>query len=229
MTIGQMTIFIGRRIVKKQIKLITCKALKHILEPLLDIQIEKVILEIGLHLNPDRLRDRLIEEVAMIEGEDVDIILGYGLCGRALEGVFSMKSRLILPRVDDCVGAILGSRKNHQKVLADHPGSYFLDPEWVDTELDIFAQCQKGLERIPVTRRPEIIKLVLKHYSKLAFLGEKQIAGRRGCQCQKLAANHDLNFITIKPDLSLLKSLVDGFWSEKDFIILPPGEEIPFF
>ena len=72
---------------KKQIKLITCKALKHILEPLLDIQIEKVILEIGLHLNPDRLRDRLIEEVAMIEGEDVDIILGYGLCGRALEEI----------------------------------------------------------------------------------------------------------------------------------------------
>jgi len=216
-------------IMKKQIKLVICRALEHILSPLVNKQTEIVILDIALHVNPKTLRDRLNQEIAQIEKEDVDILLGYGLCGRALEGVSSQKSRLILPRVDDCVGAILGSRQNHQQMMSKYPGSYFLDPKWVDSELDIFVQAQKGIERIPVERRTDIIKMMLKHYSKIAFLGEKDENPEQFHRCQELAEKHDFNIICMPPDYSLLHRLINGPWTDEHFVIAHPGEKIPFF
>jgi len=215
--------------VKKRIKLVVCRALEHILNPLVDKQTEIVVLDIALHLNPKTLRDRLNEEIERIEEDDVDILLGYGLCGRALEGVFSQKSRLILPRVDDCVGAILGSRQNHQQMISKYPGSYFMDPEWVNSELDIFVQVNKGIERIPVDRRSDIIKMMLKHYSKIAFLGEKDENTESFNRCQELAEKHDFNLISINPDYSLLHRLISGPWTDEHFVIAHPGEKIPFF
>lgn len=176
----------------RKIKLISCRAIAHILEPLLDDCVETVILDISLHLNPEKLRTRLLDTIADIEVTGMDIILGYGLCGRALEGVFSSKCRLILPRVDDCVGAILGSRNRHQTIMAKQTGSYFLEPAWLETELDIFHQSAKGLDRIPEERKSQIIQMTLKHYSKLAMLDHADVSPEAACYCQKLARDHNL-------------------------------------
>ena len=215
---------------RKQIKFIGCRALAHILEPMLEAQAERIILDVGLHLSPDKLRARLIEEVHNMEGAGWDILLGYGLCGRALEGVYSNKSRLILPKVDDCVGALLGSRKRHKKVMSDNPGSFFLEPTWIGTEVDIFEQCQKGLERIPEARRPQIIELALKHYSRLALLDHGwEDSDRAVIQCKELAKKHNFEFIKFATDLTLLQNFTQGIWTPDDFIIMEPGQKIPFF
>jgi hypothetical protein len=210
-------------------KLITCRAMAHLLEPMLDDRVERVVLDIALHLSPDRLRQRLMDEVAALEEPGVDIILGYGLCGRALEGVASQKSRLILPRVDDCVGALLGSRKRHQSVLINQPGCYFVEPAWLGTEFDVLAQSTKGLEKIPEERRPQIVKMILKNYTKLALLMHEGIGPEEVEHCQGLAAAHGFKFVQLHTDLGLLRRLAGGDWSNDDFIMTEPGCKIPFF
>ena len=211
-------------------KLISCRALAHLIEPMATGITEQIILPISLHLNPEKLRNSLIEEIAKIEGKGCDIILGYGLCGRGLEGVYAGKSRLILPKVDDCICAVLGSRQRHQSIVKDKAGSFFLEPAWLDTDIDIFAQSLKGLDRIPVKYRDKIALMALKHYSTLVFIHHDKSSDRPAMsRCKKLAEQYRLEFELHLSDLSLLYKLVHGPWKPSEFIITEPGQAIPFF
>lgn len=210
-------------------KLLTCKSLAHVLEPLAGPETEMSVLEIALHLNPQRLRAHLMEAVARVESADTHILLGYGLCGRALEGVVSSKSTLVLPKVDDCVGALLGSRERHSKVLRQRAGCYFLEQHWLETELNIFIEAAKGLERIPADKRKRIAQMALKNYTTLALLDSGDIESEADTQCMAYARHHDLDFIHLKTELGLLKRLLSGPWTDKEFIVCSPGKPIPFF
>ncbi len=214
---------------KRTSKLLACNALAHALSAMTEESVEVTVLDIGLHVAPDRLRARILAEIAELEEEGTDIILGYGLCGRSLEGVVSAKSRLILPRVDDCVGALLGSRERHRQVLGRCPGCYFLAPHWLDTELNIFTEIMKGMERIPAARRHQIVKAALKHYDTLAILVSEKPAPGEVRRCETHAREFGLQLIELAADLTLLHRLVNGPWTEADFILAAPGEPIPFF
>jgi hypothetical protein len=201
----------------------------HILEPLFDPEIERVVIDIALHLNPANLRRRILEEISSMEAPETDIILGYGLCGRALEGVASQKSRLILPRVDDCIGALLGSRQRHQALLTQIPGCYFIEPAWLGTQLDVFNECTKGLERIPENRRSQIIKMTLRHYSNVGLFTHGTPDTQALAYCRDQADEHGLKLVTIPSELRLLRRLAGRQWPDEDFVCVRPGREIPFF
>lgn len=213
----------------KRFKLISCRSLIHALEPLAGPETEVRVLEIAQHLVPEKLRARLMEEIAAIEEEGAHILLGYGLCGRALEGVVSAKSTLVLPRVDDCVGALLGSRRRHAEILKAYAGCYFLEQHWLETELDIFVQATKGLERIPPERRNKIVDMALKHYTSLALLDTGDTAPEAEARCVEYAARHRLEFMRLQTELGLLSRLISGHWGAKEFLVCPPGQPIPFF
>lgn len=210
--------------------LITCKALAHVLAPLVGPDTRVVQLDIGLHLNPKRLSARLLNEIALLERPGLDIVLGYGLCGRGTEGVISRKSRLVLPRVDDCVGALLGSRARHQEIVKTFPGCYFLEPAWLSNELNIFEEVKKGLERIPPHRHDKIIEIALSHYRTLALLSEKaNPSSPAWSRCERYGKAHRLKFIHLVTDHSLLHRLVGGRWTSPDFLVMEPGEPVPLF
>ncbi len=210
-------------------KLITCNALAHILTQPAGEEVETVVLDIALHVDPGRLRAKLLEQIAFLEEPGMDIVLGYGLCGRGLEGVVSSKSRLIMPRVDDCVGALLGSRRRHREFQKNRPRCYFLEPRWLDTELNIFTEIMKGMDRIPVHRRDEIAKQALKHYDTLAIICSNEPDSDSTQRIEDHAADFGLRVLKVPTDESLLRRLVRGPWSQTEFVIVDPGEPIPFF
>lgn len=212
-----------------RLKIVTCKALAPVLEPLAAPGVECTAMDIGLHLKPEHLREKLLETVAALEGPDVTIALGYGLCGRGLEGVRSAKSTLVLPRVDDCVGALLGSRARHRRILSERAGCYFLEPRWLDSELNIFEQMKKGMDRIPAARRKELIKAALHHYDALALLRGTEQAEEAFGRCRELSDEYGLELLQFQTDLGLLRRLLNGPWTDEEFVIAPPGSSIPLF
>lgn len=199
------------------------------LGPLADPETEMRVLEIAQHLVPEKLRARLMEEIAAIEEEGAYILLGYGLCGRALEGVVSARSTLVLPRVDDCVGALLGSRSRHKELVKKRPGCYFLEQHWLETELNIFDLAAKEPDRIPPERREEIMALALKHYTSLALLDSGIAAPEAEARCLEYAGRHALEFFRLQTDLGFLSRLFSGPWDEEEFLVCSPGQPIPFF
>lgn len=210
-------------------KIITCRALAHVLEKFVGTDNDLTTLEIGLHLQPERLRGAVSDKIGELERPGTTILLGYGLCGRALEGVFSRSSTLVLPRVDDCVGMLLGSRKRHKRTLVKHPGSYFLEPRWLDSELNIFAQMGKSLAHLPEERRRRLLKRALQHYERLVLLANRGYNGPALARCEKLAKDWDMAFQCMEIELGLVKRLLHGPWNEDEFVIATPGMAIPFF
>jgi hypothetical protein len=213
----------------KRLKLVTCKSLAHVLETLVGPDVEVRVLEIALHVKPERLRARLMEEITGIEEEGAHILLGYGLCGRALEGVVSARSTLVLPRVDDCVGALLGSRGRHKELMKQNAGCYFLEHRWLATELNIFEEILKGLDRIPPEKRDRIAKMTLKHYNAVALLDSGDLLPETEALCLTYARQYCLDLTKIKTESGLLTRLIKGPWSEEEFLVLPPGTPVPFF
>lgn len=214
---------------KKIQRLITCNALAHVLLPHVSGNTDVEILDIGLHANPKVLRNRISEQIKRMEEKGANIILGYGLCGRGLEGVCSSKSRLILPKVDDCVGALLGSRERHRRILKKYPGSFFLEPAWLDTEMNIFHELLKGMAHVSEKRKRDIVSLALKHYKKIAILATGSVDDKAHHRFEKYSKTYGLELQTISTDLSLLEQLARGCWDHEDFIITEPGQSIPFF
>ena len=210
-------------------KLIVCRALAHVLEPMMPPDAVIRVMDIGLHVDLQRLKSRLLKEIADIEEEGTCILLGFGLCGRALEGVVSGRSTLVLPRIDDCVGALLGSRRRHKDLLKQNPGCYFLEQNWLNTECIIFTEIMKGMERVPPEKRENIVKSMLRHYNSLVLLDSGDLLPENESLCLDYARQYNLNLIRLKTELGLLTRLIKGPWSEEEFLVLPPGKAIPIF
>jgi hypothetical protein len=214
---------------RKKFRLITCHALAPVLLPLLGPDTDVEVLDIGLHASPQRLRERVQEQVTTMEDKGVDLCLGYGLCGRGLEGVCSSQTRLIIPRIDDCVGALLGSKERHRRVLKKFPGAFFLEPTWLDTEMNIFSELARGMEHFTAERRRRIVALALKNYHTIAMLVTGKPDPRAVDRCEAYAQAFDLEVRQISTDLDLLKRLITGPLDQQAFVITSPGQPVPFF
>jgi hypothetical protein len=97
------------------------------------------VLELGLHNRRHLLRQGLIE-AAREMGPRVDaLLLGYGLCGNALQEPDELLSDAGVPifipmdddhPVDDCVGLIIGGRRHYYGEQCKIAGTFFMIPGW---------------------------------------------------------------------------------------------------
>jgi len=97
------------------------------------------VLELGLHNRKKLLQQGLID-AACAMGARVDaILLGYGLCGNALEKPADLLADAGVPifipmdedhPVDDCVGLVIGGRRNYYEEQCRVAGTFFMIPGW---------------------------------------------------------------------------------------------------
>jgi hypothetical protein len=94
------------------------------------------VMKIGLHAVIKDLRDGVVGAVKEM-GPYVDaILLGYGLCGNAMNNPDELFSRVRVPvflpmdedhPVDDCVGLIIGGRENYYEEQCKCAGTMFMN------------------------------------------------------------------------------------------------------
>jgi hypothetical protein len=97
------------------------------------------VLELGLH-NRKRLLQEGLVEAARAMGPRVDaLLLGYGLCGNALEKPDELLADAGVPifipmdedhPVDDCVGLVIGGRRTYYEEQCKVAGTFFMIPGW---------------------------------------------------------------------------------------------------
>jgi hypothetical protein len=97
------------------------------------------VLELGLHNRKKLLQQGLID-AANAMGPRVDaILLGYGLCGNALEKPAELLADAGVPifipmdedhPVDDCVGLMIGGRRSYYEEQCKVAGTFFMIPGW---------------------------------------------------------------------------------------------------
>ena len=139
------------------------------------------VLELGLHIWPKKLREALVEATREMS-EHVDaLLLGYGLCGNALESPRELLSDVEVPvflpldhdhPVDDCIGLLIGGRERYNAELRKVAGTFFFTPGWAHHWRRMFEGQMAGVS-IDLARR------MFKHYERTLLISNPVMSDRK--------------------------------------------------
>jgi len=213
---------------KQSTKIIACATIIEEMKPFLPHDIEYREMKPGLHLHADKLKGELQDIIDEITVDTTTIILGYGLCSKAVIGLKAENSTLIIPRVDDCIAMFLGSQEIYKTQLKKEPGTYFLSRGWIHAGITLIEE----LKRIEVRfgkRGAEIVKKrMLREYKRLAYIDMGHDNQERYRDFARRAAEElGLYYEEINGTTELIKQMPKGPWDDK-FIVAPPGYVISF-
>ena len=107
------------------------------------------VLELALHNRKKTLQQGLVQAAREMSGHVDALVLGYGLCGNALEKPDDLLSDVDVPifipmdedhPVDDCVGLLIGGRDCYYGEQCKIAGTFFMIPGWTYHWNRIFDQ-----------------------------------------------------------------------------------------
>lgn len=226
-------LIISCRVMSRELRYCASRSVHHI-----DIR----FLHQGLHEFPDRLNRTVTAELAAA-GESYDyILLNYGVCGNGTLAVSHPAVPLVIHQVHDCIPLLVGDRDRHARCLAGHPGTFWLSPGWIEGfplpgAPDYVDKYREHYGREVTARQQEVIdRVLMENYDRLMLvrwecLGE-ELARRsrsyaRSCAhtlTERLGRSFTAEEMRGSPDL--LQRFVDGRWSDRDVLVIPPGRQV---
>jgi hypothetical protein len=204
-------------------KIIACKTVINEMRPFLSPDAKCYSVEPGLHLQPENMRSALQAIIDDISADTENIILGYGLCSMGVVGLKATHSTLIIPRRDDCIAIFLGHPKAYRNELNREPGTYFLSKGWIDAGITLMDDLEKMKARYETEVSKRIMKRMLQHYRRLAFIDMGYADPEPYRQFSRKAARQlNLDYQEIRGNPEFLAKICNGPWDD-DFVVAPPG------
>ncbi|HEY9078325.1 MAG TPA: DUF1638 domain-containing protein [Anaerolineaceae bacterium] len=235
-----------------KIKCLTCEALVRLVyhyaaqsPHMIDVS----IFRLGLHNQPDDLRTRLQHaiDLASVPEDGISyqaIVLAYGLCGRATDGLVARSIPLVIPRAHDCITLFLGSRQKYLEQHENNPGTYWYALDYIERGRSSGVRVSLGAESSAPDMQTVYEEYVKKYGQDNAdylmeVMGAWQSYYRRAALinlgigdissvesiAREEAAHRNWTFEQINGDPILIQRLLNGDWNT-DFLIVQPGERI---
>ena len=233
-----------------RLKLICCQILTREIEAVLPRSphcIDLELLPMGLHDLGASMRPHLQKKIDDADGGDYNaILLGYALCGRGTEGLRAGKTQLVIPRAHDCIGLLMGGRKEYQAYFESHPGVYYRSPGWIEYQQPgQILEPAHASSKNTIGERRSLEELIAQygeengtflfeqftayrsHYSGLTYIstGVASDGPSRGKALAE-AEKEGWTFEEYPGSTRLLECLVCGAWDPSDFLVVPPGATI---
>jgi hypothetical protein len=160
--------------------------LKDVLPPDMPAKVE--FFDMALHITPKKMQQTLQEAIDAVETPSL-IVLAYGLCGNGLNGIRAGRHVLLIPRVDDCIALMLGSRQAYLEQFRAEPGTYYLGRGWLEADVTRLTasgltDARYGADPLTTYRTyveqygPEtaawLMDQLYQHYRRLAFVAHTQ-------------------------------------------------------
>lgn len=208
------------------------------------VQTDNVIrvwwLKQGLHDTPDLLRRQLQKQIECIEEEQEDlspdkkydaICLGYGLCSNGVIGLRSETLPLVIPRCDDCISLFLGSAERYRALFAQHPGTYWYNPGWIEhaftpSESSYAARYEEYVEKYGEDNAEFLMeesRSWVKNYDSCIYIESpvyhNEAYEQYACQA---ARDYDWQYAKENGDQRMIHALLAGDWNEEEFLVCPP-------
>ena len=209
-------------------KVIACATVIEEMLPLLPPSIGYEILDFGLHLHPQNLKMVLQEKIDQASQDAEVLLLGYGLCSMAVVGLVSQTATLVIPRTDDCIAIFLGSCHAYQAQVKKEPGTYYFTKGWIEAGDSPFQSYPQLVAKYGAERATRMMKLMLKNYTRLAFIntGQANLSHYREFTRQT-AAQFGLRYEEIAGSPALVQKMIEGNWDD-EFVVVPPGQAVRY-
>ena len=214
---------------------IACQVLQSMLERLLpeDLARQATFMDYGLHRVPGKMTWTLQDAIDEIEEPSL-VVLGYGLCGNGLDGIRSGKHTLLVPRTDDCIALLLGSRQAYMREFSAVPGTYYLSKGWLESGSHPLKEYQEYTARYGQAEADWIMDQQYQHYERLVLVAHSQadLEGYRpqaqevADYCKRWAMRYEEilgsdDYVRRMVEVAAALDKADG-----DFLVIPPGGEI---
>jgi hypothetical protein len=174
------------------------------------------------------------------EGVYQAILLGYGLCGNGLDGLAARHTRLVLPRAHDCIALLMGSHDRYQAYFDGNPGTYYRSTGWLERGQGLQQLTHHTLgfdESLDALVRQygedngrylyEEMTRYRAQYRKLTFIETGlEAGGEFVAEAAAEARDKGWSFERLPGDLAWLGRLVEGVWTEAEFVVAEPGQRI---
>lgn len=231
-----------------RIKCIGCEALARLVylnaatsPHIIDLEIHKL----GLHVEPASLRDHLQARVDACEGQNYDaIVMAYGLCGKATNGLIARSIPLVIPRAHDCITLFLGSRATYKYQFENKSGTYWYALDYLqrndsagvtlslgasDFGADLKETYQSYVEKYGQDNADYLMGIMggwQKHYKRAAYI---EMGVGDGSEVENKAKadaeQRGWTYERMQGDPTLIRRLLYGEWDD-DFLVLKPGQQI---
>ncbi|MGI6225879.1 MAG: DUF1638 domain-containing protein [Peptococcales bacterium] len=185
-------------------------------------------IESGLHNYPDKLKNRIQEEIDKITATIANvenIVILFGFCGNCINGLYSSQAKLIIPKVEDCISLLMGGDATRQNLNSQAHG-YFLTSGWLRYENNIYYEYEQCIKKYGLAKAQRIFKVMLKNYSVLYFIDTGTYDLEETMKkTYELAQLLNLEQKIIPGNDSLIAKGVKGEWDD-NFLIVPAGDRI---
>jgi hypothetical protein len=212
--------------ISSDVRVLACRAMAPELERLGVAPERTQLLDQGLHRYPQDLHEALVRSLEELESDAGvgRVVVVYGLCGGAAEGLCSRRAQLTMPLVHDCIPLLLGRTLDAPAV--EKGGTFYLSPGWIDHGQTPFTEFFRTRERFGLEDAMWIAKEMLKGYTEVMLI--ETLAGLTRSHRQyalEMSRLFDLAYRETRGDSRFLEDLLFGR-RRPDILYLKPGESV---
>jgi hypothetical protein len=214
---------------------VACQVLQDLLAGLLPegLACQVTFMDYGLHRVPAKMTASLQEVLDRIE-EPSHVVLGYGLCGNGLNGLKAGPHTLLVPRVDDCIALLLGSRRDYMREFEAVPGTYYLSKGWLESGSHPLKEYKEYLPKYGPEEAMWIMDQQYQHYERLVLVAHSQAdleAYRpQAQQVARFCERWGMRYQELLGSDRYVRRLVDAASAfdraDGEFLVISPGTEI---
>ena len=217
---------------QEPVSIIACKILQSALEEMLPEPLRErtQFMDYGYHRTPTLMNQTLQAAIDAIE-EPGRIVLGYGLCGNGLDGIKAGKHTLIIPKVDDCIALLLGSRRAYLREMQKAPGTYYLNKGWLESGSDPLKEYNEYTEKYGAEEAAWIMDQQYRHYERLVLIAHDKSDLKtyrpQALEVASFCRQWDMRYEEILGSDRFIRRLAeiieDPDKADDEFVVVPPG------
>jgi hypothetical protein len=219
----------------RPVVVIACQVLQTLLERLLPPGLAQHVtfLDYGLHRLPNKMTWTLQETLEKIETPSV-VVLGYGLCGNGLSHLRAGRHTLLVPRADDCIAILLGSRQAYMREFETEPGTYYLSKGWLESGSHPLREYEEYRAKYGAEDADWIMDQQYRNYRRLVLVvhdpDELDAYRPQALEVARFCSRWEMRYEEIVGSDDFVRRLVEAAadlgQAGDDFVVVPPGGEI---
>jgi hypothetical protein len=190
-------------------------------------------MDYGLHRHPQRMTWTLQDAIDSVQTPSL-IVLGYGLCGNGLNGIKARSHTLLIPRVDDCIAILLGSRRAYMREFEATPGTYYLSKGWLESGSHPLKEYHEYREKYGDEDAAWIMDQQYQNYERLALVAHRpedlETYRSQALEVAQYCQQWDMRYEEILGSDAFVRSLVEAALdldrAGDEFVVIPPGGDV---